>query len=238
MPPAVILDLSRLLSRVFHATPTGVDRVEMAYARGLIATMGEGLSFAAVHPTSLYGRLPRQAVLQFLDRTEERWESQGGRSAWATRRFALEALQALRPRPLPRNAPARRTVYVQASPHHLTSPRLVERILRRERARLVCLVHDLIPLEFPNMPGPTAPPSTASAFRPSSRHSAGISRQFACRPWHRCSPGSTAAGAKPEPSWSRISGTHDAAPPVAPALTGPTSSASAPSSRARTTCSS
>ncbi|MDB5718561.1 MAG: glycosyl transferase group 1, partial [Sphingomonas bacterium] len=35
----VVLDLSRLLSRLLHSTPTGVDRVEMAYARGLMRTI-------------------------------------------------------------------------------------------------------------------------------------------------------------------------------------------------------
>jgi len=29
----VILDISRLISRIRHRTPSGVDRVEMAYAR-------------------------------------------------------------------------------------------------------------------------------------------------------------------------------------------------------------
>ena len=58
----IILDITRLLSRVLHPTPTGVDRVEMAYARGLLATIPERLRFAAVHPSGLYGRLPRKAV--------------------------------------------------------------------------------------------------------------------------------------------------------------------------------
>ena len=36
----VILDISRLISRVRHVTPSGVDRVEMAYARGLLDAYG------------------------------------------------------------------------------------------------------------------------------------------------------------------------------------------------------
>ena len=32
----VVLDLSRLISRSLHPTPTGVDRVEMAYAQELL----------------------------------------------------------------------------------------------------------------------------------------------------------------------------------------------------------
>ena len=71
----VILDVSRLLSRARHQTPSGVDRVEMAYARGLQARLGERLGFAAVHPFGNYGRLSRARTLAFLDATEARWAS-------------------------------------------------------------------------------------------------------------------------------------------------------------------
>ena len=147
--PEIILDLSRLLSRVLHATPTGVDRCEMAYARGLLAAVPERLRFAAVHPSGLYGRIPRDAVLRFLDATEERWDHKGFGSVWEMRRFAAGALAALRPRPYRRDTAARRPFYLQASPNNLTKPRLIARILRRERARFICLVHDLSPLQFP-----------------------------------------------------------------------------------------
>lgn len=68
----VILDISRLISRVRYSTPSGVDRVEMAYARGLLAHYGDALAFAAVHPTGLYGRLKRAAALAYLDELERR----------------------------------------------------------------------------------------------------------------------------------------------------------------------
>ena len=147
--PEIILDLSRLLSRVLHPTPTGVDRCEMAYARGLLATVPERLRFAAVHPSGFYGRLPRAAVERFLDLTEERWNRLGFESATARRRFALGALGALRPRFIRRTRRGVRAIYLQASPNNLTKPRLVASILRAEHARLVCLIHDLIPLEYP-----------------------------------------------------------------------------------------
>lgn len=35
--PEVALDISRLISRVLHATPTGVDHVEMSYAGALLS---------------------------------------------------------------------------------------------------------------------------------------------------------------------------------------------------------
>ncbi|NIJ09438.1 glycosyltransferase involved in cell wall biosynthesis [Sphingomonas vulcanisoli] len=145
----IVLDLSRLLSRVLHATPTGVDRCEMAYARGLLNQSAERLSFAAVHPTGLYGRLEGNAVRRFLDATEERWHNRDVRSKTEARKFAAKNLVALFPRKIARDNSRSRPIYVQASPNNLTRPNLVARILRQEDARFVCLVHDLIPLQFP-----------------------------------------------------------------------------------------
>jgi glycosyltransferase involved in cell wall biosynthesis len=149
----VVLDLSRLLSRVLHATPTGVDRVEMAYARGLLATIPDRLSFAALHPCGLYGRLDRAATLAFLDETEARWDDRRlGR--WPLRIAAVRACLKLWPRRVPPLRSGRTRIYVHSSPHHLERQRRVAAILRREQARLICLVHDLIPIEFPEYARP------------------------------------------------------------------------------------
>jgi glycosyltransferase involved in cell wall biosynthesis len=151
MTKPVILDLSRLVSRARHHTPSGVDRVEMAYARGLHARLGDRLHFAAVHPFGVYGRLSKQRVLRFLDTLEQRWESEKGGPKRRSMAEILPSLLGLLPRPA-RASPG--SVYVQASPHHLTRPSLVRRILDREQARFLCLVHDLIPIEYPEYARP------------------------------------------------------------------------------------
>ena len=151
--PEIVLDLSRLLSRVLHPTPTGVDRCEMAYARGLLASVPERLSFAAVHPFGIYGRLPRLRVERFLDATEARWEHGDACSTGELRLRAARRLTALCPRSIATGGEGTR-VYVQASPNNLTRPQLVRSILRRERARFVCLLHDLIPLQYPEYARP------------------------------------------------------------------------------------
>ena len=150
--PEIILDISRLLSRIRFSAPTGVDRVEMAYAQQLLRQAPERLSFAAVHPTGLYGRLPFAAVTRFLNETSGIWHG-GGRDkdggAWSAGRVGrlLGLLPRLAVDPLPdRLSPL---VYLQVSPHHLHSPRRIRKILWRERAHFVCLVHDLIPIEYP-----------------------------------------------------------------------------------------
>ncbi|RYE70978.1 MAG: glycosyltransferase family 1 protein [Oxalobacteraceae bacterium] len=57
--------------------------------------------------------------------------------------------------PTRRASPAPGAVYVQASPHHLTNQTKVRRILKREQAKFLCLVHDLIPIEFPEYARPS-----------------------------------------------------------------------------------
>jgi glycosyltransferase involved in cell wall biosynthesis len=147
-----ILDLSRLISRVRYSTPSGVDRVEMAYARGLLAYYGDKLAFAAVHPTGLYGRLKRPAALAYLDELERRWSSQDD----SPRQRSLPSVMPWLARLLPSGkGVGSGGVYVQASPHHLTNPGKVRRILAREKARFLCLVHDLIPIEFPEYARPS-----------------------------------------------------------------------------------
>ena len=148
----VILDISRLISRLRYSTPSGVDRVEMAYARGLLAQYGDALAFAAVHPTGLYGRLPRKAALRYLDDLERRWSSEEGNPRQRPLVSVLPQLAALLPT---RRGIGSGGVYVQASPHHLTNANKVHRILMRERARFLCLVHDLIPIEFPEYARPS-----------------------------------------------------------------------------------
>ncbi|MCW6531265.1 glycosyltransferase family 4 protein [Sphingomonas sp. MMSM20] len=149
----IILDISRLISRVRYSTPSGVDRVEMAYARGLLAHYGDGLAFAAVHPAGLYGRIPRAKALAYLDELERRWSRQDGNPRQRSLASVMPWLAALLPdRRAPRSDGA---VYVQASPHHLTNAAKVRAILVREQARFLCLVHDLIPIEFPEYARPS-----------------------------------------------------------------------------------
>lgn len=148
----VILDISRLISRVRYSTPSGVDRVEMAYARGLLACYGEELAFTAVHPSGLYGRLGRDVALAYLDELERRWSSETDTPRQRSLPSVMPQLAALLPTGKGIGSGG---VYVQASPHHLTRSAKVHRILARERARFLCLVHDLIPIEFPEYARPS-----------------------------------------------------------------------------------
>ena len=150
----IILDLSRLLSRTLHAMPTGIDRVELVYARTLLALVPDRLRFAAVNPLGLYGRLPREAVIRFLDETEARWASRTAGSRREMAPAAARTLMRLRPRRIPANVAGICRYYLQASPHHLDNMDRVATKLRLENARFIALVHDLIPIEYPEYARP------------------------------------------------------------------------------------
>ena len=150
--PEIILDLSRLLSRVRFSAPTGVDRVEMAYAEQLLQQAPERLSFSAIHPSGLYGRLSNDVAKRFLEETNDLWsrsdtQQSDGRWRWERLVALLRATPRFASTPSPEKYRPR--VYLQVSPHHLDRPQRVQRILARERARFACLVHDLIPIEYP-----------------------------------------------------------------------------------------
>lgn len=151
--PEIILDLSRLVSRLLHPTPTGVDRVEMAYARGLLARIPERLRFAAFHADGRYGRLDPHGVRAFLDHCEARWEA-GGADPVAPRRWSEAArwLWRLRPRPVPPRSGPR--VLLQPSHNQLDRPARIAARNAREQARFICLIHDLIPISHPEYARP------------------------------------------------------------------------------------
>lgn len=169
----VILDISRLLSRSFHPTPTGIDRVEYTYARELLDRIPDRLSFAAVHPAGgYYGRIASSAVRQFLAFTAAKWRNAGALDEGSGKAAVMRQLIALRPRPIPRSTGPR--VYLQVSPHHLDDADQVGAILRAEGAKFVTLVHDVIPLSHPEFARPQGAVEHLRRVRTIDTHATGI----------------------------------------------------------------
>ena len=147
----IVLDLSRLISRAQRDTPTGIDRVELAYAQHLIANRAD-LGFAAMTLWGRLGSVPRAAAEAYVAAIGRVWRGDSGGKQ--PRRLAYR----LRVEPLWRGAvalPARmrsaveKPVYLLVSHHHLEKRRVIARLKARGRASFVCLIHDLIPIEFP-----------------------------------------------------------------------------------------
>ncbi len=156
----LVLDLSRTLSRAIHAVPTGIDRVEMAYAEALLARVGDRLDFAAMHPLGRFGILPRKAAESFLALVAARWRhgaegeatARAARSLYRSILLGGDLLSATRLR-----RDWSQAAYLLMSHHHLDRPAVINAATRRGKLALICLVHDLIPLEFKEYTRPAEP---------------------------------------------------------------------------------
>jgi glycosyltransferase involved in cell wall biosynthesis len=156
----IALDLSRLLSRAGKATPTGIDRVELAYAEHFVVN-GAPTCFTAMSPSGGLGLLPRRAAERFVAGIGAAWRGdfdpvRQGRQVRQIARQARITLLASRERSLMAQLRSGRSqpVYLLVSHHHLEKRSLFARLKERSKARFVCLVHDLIPIEFPEYAKP------------------------------------------------------------------------------------
>lgn len=162
MTAPIVLDVSRLLSRASRRVPTGIDRVEHAYADGLLRTARDRLRYAAVNPLGRFCHLPTAMTRHFVEQTGLEWQH-----AMRTRaddapsppndlRALARRLQAalMLPHRLPRFLSRRaanepRPTYLLVSHHHLHQPKAIQAAKDRLDATFVCFIHDLIPIEFP-----------------------------------------------------------------------------------------
>ena len=157
----ILFDLSRLVSRAGRETPTGIDRVELAYAEHLVAGRRTPLSFAMITPLGGFGILPEVVAKEYLQVLAGAWREAGSSQP---NRQAKRLAQTLRAAALWRGERALRrqdrshtgaVVYMLVSHHHLERRRAIARLKRQVGARFVCLIHDVIPIEFPEyaLPG-------------------------------------------------------------------------------------
>jgi glycosyltransferase involved in cell wall biosynthesis len=156
----ILFDLSRLVSRAVRETPTGIDRVELAYAEHLIA--GDGpLSFTIMSPLGRLALVPGTIAEDYIREIASVWRQAGSpqrvrRTKRLARMLHVAAMsrgeRGLRQHPRPADGSA---VYLLVSHHHLEKRRAIARLKRQAAARFVCLIHDLIPIEFPEyaLPG-------------------------------------------------------------------------------------
>ncbi|MBS1088294.1 glycosyltransferase family 4 protein [Gluconobacter wancherniae] len=160
--PFYTLDISRILSRANARVPTGIDRVELEYARYLCKHAPDRLEFAAAHPLRRFASLPFSKAQAFIKAIGTLWDS-GAEDGGQAARLGNALLHGIL---LPRRhnsateyaAGGRRSVYLLVSHHHLTRPELIAVAIRRRNSLFVPMVHDLIPLEFPEYARDREPP--------------------------------------------------------------------------------
>ena len=172
LAPARLLDLSRLVSRAGRV-PTGIDRVELAYLRAFLAETVP--VFGLVRSAYGFMLLDRRGCAALLERITGAvgWASPDllSRLRWGLAPARQRAEADLRRVALARCLPARLpkmlaahlpqgTTYVNVGHANLTERALVA-LKQSLSARIAVMIHDTIPLDFPDYQRP----GTAERFR-------------------------------------------------------------------------
>ncbi len=147
------LDITRLLERACIGSLTGIDRVELAYAETLAAIAPHRTRYVMKgHLSERLVLLPHPLANRFLQALRSAWRDG---SSTQCRPAALELLAraSVAPPAIARDGEPR-PLYLLVSHRHLHRPAQLNRTLRRTKAVFVPMVHDLIPLEFPEYARP------------------------------------------------------------------------------------
>lgn len=171
---AIAVDLTRLITRLRHPSPSGIDRVDLAYARHFLGQEGArfGIVSTAVGPRVL----PRPQALAIVAAASAGWVEELAAGGDPVYRRLVESLgETAEPHAAPLgqqpNARARRrvqvetmlrtvraagteslpdgTTYLHTSHLRLDKPERFDWLYQRRDIRPIFFVHDLIPIEYP-----------------------------------------------------------------------------------------
>ena len=155
----MLLDITRLIGRAHRAGPSGIDRIELAYAQHfLVDGMGGRSAHAVVHLKGWVFGLKRSCARRFVQKVAARWQGKAlgdarGRPRGVVDLYATLLLGAhwmagweLRLRLKRHRVPP---VYLVVSHHELSSDDRLKKIRRILGAHVVAFLHDLIPVEYP-----------------------------------------------------------------------------------------
>lgn len=171
--PHIFMDISRLLSRARNPIPTGIDRVEYEYVHYLLHNEAHRLTFVAFHPAGFIGMLSTEAVRDFMEVMGAVWDGDRSlrkRLPCMAQRLTQSVL--LSCWTMPRHLG--KSIYLLVSHHHLTRPGPIEKFLCHHGSLFVPMVHDLIPLEFPEYARPGEPQRHARRMSTVARLAAGV----------------------------------------------------------------
>ncbi len=155
----LILDISRLLWRGRRPAPTGIDRVELAYARRYLASQDSGrYTYAVLHLFGLLFVISPKGAKRFVDDLTLRWEGQDAmghgaepRSVWSIYGRVLGSLLlgGMYPLALRRWWGPKHAIFIVVSHHHVASQPAIRRLCRSYGLKTVCFVHDLLAVDYP-----------------------------------------------------------------------------------------
>ena len=153
----LLLDISRLIWRARRKGPTGIDRVELAYAQHFIANGGQRPAFAVLHLFGFVFAIGPTATRRFVQLLSTRWQGTTAATRWANLQEILKIyLHLLREpwvfgpwlrhklRAYPGNP-----IFLVVSHHHVSRGHTIGRVRCSFRAKTVCFLHDLLPIDYP-----------------------------------------------------------------------------------------
>jgi len=150
--PHYVLDLSRLISSSARPAPTGIDRVELAYAVELLKKPPAEVTFAAMTRWRRFGLVERKRAERFIVALAAEWyagDSTRSPAKLADRICHQIWLTGEAPLHSRLKGQAGPVIYINVSHHHLDRPASIRRLKAKSRALFVPMVQDLIPIEFP-----------------------------------------------------------------------------------------
>ncbi len=159
-PPSksvLLLDISRLIWRARRRGPTGIDRVELAYARHFLTEESGRRTLGVLHLFGFVFAISPAGGRRFVEALAARWEGAAPASRWGDYRAVLGIyFQLIASRwsfgPWLRSqlrAQSEPGVFLVVSHHHVTRGYTIARIRGSLGVKCVCLIHDLIPIEYP-----------------------------------------------------------------------------------------
>jgi glycosyltransferase involved in cell wall biosynthesis len=155
--PILLLDISRLIWRGLRVAPTGIDRVELAYAQHFLLNCGDRPVLAVLHLFGFLFAVSPTGARQFVENLSERWRGRSPRtrgghfSALVKTYFGLLNSKWLGGRGLRKKLRASPVtpIFLVASHNQISFGFAINRIRAKFKAKAACLIHDLIPLDFP-----------------------------------------------------------------------------------------
>jgi glycosyltransferase involved in cell wall biosynthesis len=159
----IVLDISRLVYAAWSRTPTGIPRVELAYARHFMATYGDQLSFAVLDAWGRLGVVNNADAIAFINQIGRYWQadvaSAGTYAGIVIRAISIHVALLFRLRGNLARLVSRQsghTTYIIPSQLHLEHTKTIEKIKAAGQVSLVYFVHDIIPSLFPEYFPPSA----------------------------------------------------------------------------------
>lgn len=156
MKTRILLDISRSIYAAGRPTPTGVLRVEHAYAEHFLNTMPDRVLFTSKNFFRRLGFVKEHHARTLLTNISRLWcgERASKLNRWQLRLYSIWILVTLLwrterwfyPELVRQGNPI---VYLIVSDVHLENPNMVRRLKEQTSARFFYFVHDLIPLQFP-----------------------------------------------------------------------------------------